>query len=656
MSAMGGRWIWEDVAVWVQVIGGRKQVIHDVFHDWLKAQVRCSLEDGFDATCPFGFRPGPSHMTHQAPQFFPYTAIIIIMPLSCSSGFDALERCRQWSIIPDEDEPLILRLLSQSRKSITGLDAEIANLKAKLDALCVQRELHDEQQKRCLSLLAPIRTLHDDVLCKIFADCDLHIEISSMTHYTWRKSYKCDIDDGWGYKSMAHTLAQVCSHWRKTLMGNPSSWSSISVSCGTNQHASHGIFSVLYKSLKLSQQYPLRITMGLPKQRDLNMFLIGPSAMNAVMAESHRWKDINIEVAYDSHLTGLFQRKELQGSLPCLEHISLHYFPSNFSFDREIAPAETPVLSNTPRLKYVTLGGVDPRSLPHLPWEQLTTVSLDEHIQASLLANYFDRVIFILTEAKQLQSLSLGKLELAPHRFYEDSLNASHELPKYEEKSSVQSLYIGNPAVFKMLAGSSFPQLTHLSVWNVEYTFQNHESVFSSFLSTIPQNLISLEFVATEGYIGSRIWSWLWDSVPHSVSSLSIDESIPRNMLKAHEGSAPVDRLAQYLHASCVSKLHYRYRLPMWQNISIALNYIVELLEIYGELPDSQVDCHSRDSSLCPKLKNRCLEECTVIIENLGIVPMDVSERLQRVSLTYGVRIELRDEGVRVCLFVSSLR
>lgn len=479
---------------------------------------------------------------------------------------------------------------------------------------------------------------------KIFMHCDLNVTVYSTSEYCGRDM----MNWLWAYKSTTYTLSQVCNHWRQLLLLSPRSWSNIVASWSLNyrpdQRGAKETFSIIQRSLELSKRHPLRICMEFP-ERTLDLGPIGPSMVNAIKAESHRWKDMVFKIEIASQLLEIYRWKELQDFLPYLEHISL----CAPRFDPTLGPPETPILSNVPRLKSVTLVHVDPRNFPQLPWKQLTSVSVEwENFQASpsRLTTECELITFVLDSATQLQNLSLGQLKLIAKDYVFELAN---EKPKTNKVNLIQSLEVGHPFMLQIMAGSSFRHLTHLTIWNFDLPFQEH---LSSFLSTIPRCITSLSLVSVSPEIGTDAWDWLWGCLPHKLSFLTIKFD---NQTFPGIGMLKFECLARYLHSSGVSKFHYDYHhhhgCPK-EITGILLGYVVEMLETYVQLYQAQSNGSQNE---CYPNFHPCLKEFTFILDSLKDIGADVATRLQRVSSSCGMRIELRSWYSRIFLIWNEL-
>jgi hypothetical protein len=568
-----------------------------------------------------------------------------------SLEINLLERCRQWSIIPERDDPSTSSLLSQSRAFIATLDAEIA-LKGGLYTLHMQRKRQDKLRRCYSSLLAPIRMLPEDVLHEIFMNCNLNVEIFQTSRYK-RPKKRIRREGDWVYRSITYTLSQVCNHWRQILGWTPLSWSSISVSwskCNLSmqEQRTQGALRVLRNALKLSEQHPLRIRMVLPTSPQDIMSREGRAFVDLIMAESHRWRDVVIRLGNLSQLIKMSQSKGLLlGSLPYLEHISLYFQPLTLFSTDFWSTGTTSILAVVPQLKSVTLDNLDPRRLLSLPWRQLTSVFIAGK------SRFTNRqmpamVTFILRHATQLQSLSVGRLNtpVDPSDLHDNTDNE----PMCNEKNLVQSLEVGNPLVFRRLTGSLFPHLARLSIWKVDSLLHIVKCDISSFSSTMPQKLKCLE-LSSRSQIGTDPWFWFWDAAPRKLSYLSIHSEL---LLRASPENTKWDRLAQYLHSSKVSKIRYCETFPdeFWHGrnpakvAGLRLTHLVKMLDAYIQLHHSiNINETHLASSHYP-----CLEKVTIIIQYLRKIPVDTAKKLRAISSS-GMSIELRN--LNRCVFLA---
>ncbi|KAG7444109.1 uncharacterized protein BT62DRAFT_252026 [Guyanagaster necrorhizus] len=252
---------------------------------------------------------------------------------------------RSTGFLPDSDRSWIQEAIITAEQEITLLNAQIAQLETKRDALTQHASV-------CRSALSPIRRLPRDMLQEIFSwTCGLGVDRE------WRAPW---------------LLGQVCGSWRDVMMTSPFLWSTIA----TPLPGIHP--SLLVEALRRSGSHPLSVMLmfkcALSKDKLLDIFF----------QHSGRWRVMKIDAAgLPGHdIDVLLQRLSVvSGKLPLLEEVYL-------DVGAKCLLHSTGTFAVAPSLRRVDLRRfvlfqtpIDERHLTHLS-ATITHISDIEHIMS----------------------------------------------------------------------------------------------------------------------------------------------------------------------------------------------------------------------------------------------------------------------------------
>lgn len=156
------------------------------------------------------------------------------------------------------------------------------------------------------------------------------------------------------------TLSQVCARWRHIALSMPNLWSCIYIDL-LGQETTGDCASMLDTWVQRSGSSLLSIHFAV---EDLHFPLLTPNLLRCLIAESHRWKSILLDVEFQT----LEILEQARCHLPCLESVQLRLIG-------EISRTRTwAAFHVAPQLRHLSMITISPSNLL-LPWSQLTSYS-----------------------------------------------------------------------------------------------------------------------------------------------------------------------------------------------------------------------------------------------------------------------------------------
>ncbi|KDQ51332.1 hypothetical protein JAAARDRAFT_199167 [Jaapia argillacea MUCL 33604] len=251
---------------------------------------------------------------------------------------------------PRQAERLVY-LLHQATRHITPTKDQSTSIRTNY-ALLPKRSSYLKTVETNSSLLAPIRMLPPEILVDIFALCD----------------------SGSGCVSNLDApivFMQVCSSWRKLVLGSPRLWSSPCVVDG-GDHLDRS-FAHFTNCLEKSADSPLTISAVLYQNFDKRTPKL-PDIFSQVVEHASRWRSLKLYVPL--HSLGSTLSRIPTGGVPLLRQFMV-WDTSPHEGGRNGVPG-IGFLKDAPSLRVVhlraprqTLDGIE------LPWNQLTQLLID---------------------------------------------------------------------------------------------------------------------------------------------------------------------------------------------------------------------------------------------------------------------------------------
>ncbi|KAJ7750815.1 hypothetical protein B0H16DRAFT_1549223 [Mycena metata] len=255
--------------------------------------------------------------------------------------------------------------LSAITNELARYDAEIAELKTRLEQLAIERAAFQARYSDYTGLLAPIRRLPSELLVDIFGLCGdssptitdfngvfapLHTELARLAH------------------APILTLSQVCARWHGIALGTPALWARIDLegALWTAPHRFEDIISLLRSVLERSADHSLSVTVTSEGGTSIHA-----PALDLLVHHSHRWR----EAQFICPFSDLAHLSRLENKLPRLRHLELFCWGDDGVLGFNI-------FKNAPRLKRVDFSGNTEiiGSASILPLEQLTELRCVECI------------------------------------------------------------------------------------------------------------------------------------------------------------------------------------------------------------------------------------------------------------------------------------
>jgi hypothetical protein len=277
--------------------------------------------------------------------------------------------------LPEWTETRIRALAVNTQRELNDLDNEIFKARTLLDGLLTQHTQKTDRLSFLRGAVLPLKRLPPEILGKIF----IHVSQGRPAvlppdcyHYPW-------------------VLGQVSSHWRKVLWNTPDVWSNLEVgSIWSENDPTIDIAMDIFSRTNISFSLSTNTEVGLNNP-------VGPFILGHV----NRLRHLNVEPTHDF----LFTFLDLpQDSLDALESIVMR-----FNKVWNVIPGfQTTALHTARRLTRVIFRLVGeltkecPSDILHLPWGQLTDISLIN------LRLPYDSVHSILNECHCLITCSLA--------------------------------------------------------------------------------------------------------------------------------------------------------------------------------------------------------------------------------------------------------
>ncbi|ESK93134.1 hypothetical protein Moror_8857 [Moniliophthora roreri MCA 2997] len=179
--------------------------------------------------------------------------------------------------------------------SLADAEAYLGNLNAKIDRIEETLRLLWDEQKRCeytvqtyKMILHPVRTLPDDVLWEIFAQC---LDLNGFGKRLW--GMECH-PDTLNPRTAPWTLGQVCHRWRTVALSSASLWRHIGIVFPpptVSDRYLAGMVALLMEQIRRSGVHPLVMYLHAPHNLDTHHPLL-----TLACAQSTRWEKLRFSV------------------------------------------------------------------------------------------------------------------------------------------------------------------------------------------------------------------------------------------------------------------------------------------------------------------------------------------------------------------------
>ncbi|KAK6996626.1 hypothetical protein R3P38DRAFT_2565267 [Favolaschia claudopus] len=259
------------------------------------------------------------------------------------------------------DIPSLHTVIGSIQTEVAKRERELEQNRREHKILIKEHNLLSSYAQNCSTLLAPIRRLPRELLAEILGLCCCHENGSFSTNPDEELRNVC-------HRGLRQ-LAQVCTLWRRSVMGTPKLWSRISIRIKLWSRCSVSpdtLLSMLTFALNKGEQHPLHLRL-------IATSSYSHSALVLALLVSHasRWKNVNmmVDTGLQKTLAGL------KGQLHQLQELRLNS-----------VAIESNVFDYAPRLNKVSVEATSRiNCLPKLPWGQLASVSYRGKVTTGLI-------------------------------------------------------------------------------------------------------------------------------------------------------------------------------------------------------------------------------------------------------------------------------
>ncbi|KAF5355486.1 hypothetical protein D9758_006350 [Tetrapyrgos nigripes] len=257
-------------------------------------------------------------------QFFAYTSIK--PPFST-------EQLRSNYPPTQEQIRTVSSLTEVAQTHLERYDEEIDRLESLLDKLKEERNQLQKDIDDCRSLLAPMRSLPEDVLREVFYFCWCSPSAEDFVSET----FSAISGDHALIRGPGIGLSQVCTFWRALALSTPALWSRFSFDMA---FLTEGVESEILSHLERSTGYPLSFQIldtlyhnsgpTTPRRSDEQKTVM-LRLLTRIFAESSRWKRVCLSLAWTELdfamlLDSLRTADASSSYFPLLESLQLFYF------------------------------------------------------------------------------------------------------------------------------------------------------------------------------------------------------------------------------------------------------------------------------------------------------------------------------------------
>ena len=264
------------------------------------------------------------------------------------------ERLRANEVPTPRQRAEVLTILEDAENEMFWCDLTIARLKAHVVALQKRKDVLSTHMEQSRSLLAPIRTLPDEILNIIF-QIDVQIAGGSTLYA-----------NGNDHSIRPNILGAVCIHWRRVTLSNPALWVILDVTLADVRRTS-SLDLILDRSCTQESPLPLEITIA----ADDTMTVTEENPiLRTMLSHCNRWCKATLKIPH--HLLNFPIFSVVYGNIGRLEFLSLMWDYRTQRIGYPVVPGVWSMFETAPRLK--TIEVLAPGSRYALPWMQATTV------------------------------------------------------------------------------------------------------------------------------------------------------------------------------------------------------------------------------------------------------------------------------------------
>ncbi|KAK0218693.1 hypothetical protein IW262DRAFT_1297843 [Armillaria fumosa] len=346
------------------------------------------------------------------------------------------------------------------RESLRTIEKEVQRYDDELFhlyTLMTQREAEQRELKlnaeKCLSILAPIKRLPNEMLSEIFAQCCKQGD----------EDVNCIGDTG---TLSAMSISLVCSRWRSLPISTKSLWAVFSISPTVVSTC-----TLQYLQMYISRSGSIPLTIQVP----------GHPYQYAELARASRFYDILLDAAPK------WRRMDL-GSVHFGKRLSpvKHHLQNLEELIVELnclSTTDRDVFGDAPQLRTLSIA-ITPEAASHtFPYHQISNLTL--------FIRCFYSFVEFLSKFSRVRNLELGG--------YLDDVSSFQGLAK-TDLGTVQTLYVNNASIIPFVVRAfSFPQLESLTLICQDTThFSQFMPIYRQFLELLEQPVHGLKVLVLE--------------------------------------------------------------------------------------------------------------------------------------------------------------
>ncbi|KAF9033029.1 hypothetical protein BDZ89DRAFT_1131106 [Hymenopellis radicata] len=413
-------------------------------------------------------------------------------------GSSIIDRTTRFNALLSSNEPPLdleraelTDKVHRSQNYSVYLDARIAILRAALQDVVQEKAAIEEYTCDAQTILHPSRYIPAEVLGEIFA-----FFVPGTMFMPFEQLPKGHLVDSLDVHSGPWVLSRVCSHWRRTALGLPWLWSSITLNFHRYSSTSLAPSLLFSRVLARASNSPLHVYIY--SQDDISNHRV----FSSLLVTCDRWQSACMSMpmagflALNAHI-----------SFDILEVIAIHIHFPDPNIPEILRAIDSPkdgkcwALERAPRLRSIITDNMSAIfDFFRIHWSRITHLE-----QTGALTQCFKPASLILRTNKSLRHLVLGRIGSRNR----DLFLAKMHLP------GLKTLHLTD----RRVEGESFPKplrqatgdsLTELSL----YVEQHDSNALIALLRSTP-NLCSLEIRTTTCFdVGELCQSVLVDVVP----------------------------------------------------------------------------------------------------------------------------------------------
>ncbi|KAK7001868.1 F-box domain-containing protein [Favolaschia claudopus] len=277
---------------------------------------------------------------------------------------------------------------SALRARLGDIDAELAELRARVETLSAERKLIAAALD---SVVYPILTLPIEITSEIFTHHVDGLQDSEVADD--EDSRLCLVELESATSAGPLFLAQICRTWRAIALNMPSLWSRVQTPRLRRSERSSGLGKLLESWLaRTTTNYPLHLKLESPGADDREPELIPSVAARYAV----QWATFSCCLRWSARTSSVVDG--LRGRLPLLRKLDIKVY--THASEGHLTSRITG-FSVAPRLRKATIVLISPEWIT-LPWPQLTHLTLDSQSGRNI-----PKCIKIVSEMPHLEVLSI---------------------------------------------------------------------------------------------------------------------------------------------------------------------------------------------------------------------------------------------------------